>query len=134
MITYMYIVPSYFSLVMMFLPQKDSAELSYMKSQFGLVNSKLDMVLAGQDEVKAGLDILQVTNFIDPTKIHDLRDKVIRLQPILLYELRRENKLSKVSKRSLEKLIDEFKETQLESMLKSLIWSITGKLAKSIKN
>ena len=119
--------PSNFSLVMMFLPQKDSAELSYMKSQFGLVNSKLDMVLAGQDEVKAALDILQRTKDIDPQKIHDLRDKVIRLQPILLYELRRENKLSKASKRSLEKLIDEFKETQLESMLKSLISSITGK-------
>ena len=118
---------SHYSLVMMFLPQKDSAELSYMKSQFGLVNSKLDEVLSGQDEVKAALDILQRTNFIDPQKIHDLRDKVIRLQPILLYELRRENKLSKASKRSLEKLINEFKETQLESMLKSLIRAITGK-------
>ena len=113
---------------MMFVPQKDSAELSYMKSQFGIVNSKLDMVLAGQDEVKAALDILQRTNFIDPTKIHNLRDKVVRLQPILLYELRRENNLSTQSKRSLEKLIEEFKEVQLESMLKSLIWSITGKL------
>ena len=113
---------------MMFVPQKDSAELSYMKSQFGIVNSKLDMVLAGQDEVKAALDILQRTNFIDPTKIHNLRDKVVRLQPILLYELRREKKLSTASKRSLEKLIEEFKEVQLESMLKSLIWSITGKL------
>ena len=112
---------------MMFLPQKDSAELSYMKSQFGLVNSKLDEVLSGQDEVKAALDILQRTNFIDPTKIHNLRDKVVRLQPILLYELRRENNLSTQSKRSLEKLIEEFKEVQLESMLKSLIWSITGK-------
>ena len=38
---------------MMFLPEDDSAELSYMKQQFGVVNSKLDQVLSGQDELKA---------------------------------------------------------------------------------
>ena len=112
---------------MMFLPQKDSAELSYMKSQFGLVNSKLDLLLTGQDEVKAALDILQRTNFIDPTKIHILNQKVTKLRSNLLYDLRRNDKLRTQTKRSLENLINEFKEAQLESMLQSLIWSVTGK-------
>ena len=117
---------------MMFLPQKDSAELSYMKSQFGLVNSKLDLLLTGQDEVKAALDILQRTNFIDPIKIHILNRKVIKLRSNLLYDLRRNDKLRTQTKRSLQNLINEFKEAQLESMLKSLIWAVTGREMKQM--
>ena len=112
---------------MMFLPEDDSAELSYMKQQFGVVNSKLDQVLSGQDELKAAFDILQLTNSIDPIKIHHLREKVKRLQPQILNDLRRRDKLTTRTKRQLESLINEFREAQLEPMLKALIWAITGK-------
>ena len=36
-----------FSLIQVFLPASDSPELAYMKSQFGIVNTKLDSVLTG---------------------------------------------------------------------------------------
>ena len=111
---------------MMFLPQDDSAELSFMKQQFGVVNSKLDQVLSGQDEMKAALDMLQLTNSIDPIKIHHLKRKVTRLQPRILNDLWRREKLTTRTKRQLESLINEFREAQLEPMLKALIWAITG--------
>ena len=117
---------------MMFLPEDDSAELSYMKQQFGVVNSKLDQVLSGQDELKAAFDILQLTNSIDPIKIHHLREKVKRLQPQILNDLRRRDKLTTRTKRQLESLINEFREAQLEPMLKAIIWAITGKFSCAV--
>ena len=111
----------------MFLPQHDTKELSYMKQQFGIINSKLDSIMAGQNELKAAIDILQLTQSIDPQKIHYLRNKAKKLQINLLNDLWTRNSLSTSTKHELKKLIDDFKETQLEAMITSLIWSITGK-------
>ena len=36
-----------FGLIQLFLPESDSPELAFMKSQFGIVNTKLDSVLTG---------------------------------------------------------------------------------------
>eukprot|EP00794_Sanderia_malayensis_P017345 gene17345-19077_t len=40
------------SLIMIFLPEQDSAELKYMKEQFGIVNHKLDKVVAKIDNLE----------------------------------------------------------------------------------
>ena len=97
-----------------------------MKSQFGKINSKVDLVLGGQDEIKSALKLYDLTKNIDPVKIHYLYEKVEKLRPKLVLELSEENKLSKQTKRKLEELINEFKEAELVPMAKSLIWSVTG--------
>ena len=97
-----------------------------MKSQFGKLNSKVDLVLTGQEEIKSALKLYDLTKNIDPVKIHYLYEKVEKLQPKLFLELSDDNNLSKQTKRKLEELINEFKEAELVTMVKSLIGSVIG--------
>ena len=115
-----------FSLVEMFLPQSDSPELAFMKSQFGIVNTKLDTVLSGQDKILAAIKFLQLTNHIDVAKIEHIDSMIQNLLPILRKEMSFNGTLSQKTEYALEDFKNQFDQSQLVSMVRTLILSVTN--------
>ena len=114
-----------FSLIEMFLPASDSPELAFMKSQFGIVNTKLDSVLTGQDKISAAIDFLSLTNHIDVAKIESMNQLVVNFLPELRNELAKNVNLSIETKYKLENFKTQFDQSQLVSITQALLWSVT---------
>ena len=114
-----------FSLIQMFLPASDSPELAFMKSQFGIVNTKLDSVLTGQDKISAAVDFLSLTNHIDVAKIESMNELVVSFLPELRNELANNGNLSIETKYKLENFKTQFDQSQLVFITQTLLWSVT---------
>ena len=69
-----------FDLVSMFLPQSDSAELSYMKTHFSIVENKLDTVLNNQEKIIAGIKLVDMTAHLDTASLNSLYDDTQRVK------------------------------------------------------
>jgi len=115
-------VMAVFEIIQIFLPASDSAELAYMKVQFDIVGSKLDSVLGGQNEIKAGIELLQKTKDIDPGLIFSLdKGKENFLDSIKSAD----GQLGVQSERELEYLIKRIQGRDMQAMLNKLLWTIT---------
>ena len=76
-----------FAFVEMFLPASDSPELAFMKTQFSIVNNKLDNLASGQDTILSAIEFHQLIKDVEPGAIETLHSRVLEMQEKLSQEL-----------------------------------------------
>ena len=102
----------------------DSPELLYMKREFAMVNTKLDSLISGQNEIKAKLDFNAKVKAINVGMIETMNLEAYEMMQRLETDWTATGSFTEQTKRDLDNLMGRMESSGLQSMVNTMVWSV----------